>query len=59
VFCLNEDGICYVIKAGDKFELVRQNRLTENDMCMASPALVGNKLVIRTADALYCIQGSK
>jgi len=59
VFCLNEDGICYVIKAGDKFELARQNRLTENDMCMASPALVGNKLVIRTSEGLYCIQSAK
>ncbi|MEY4915888.1 MAG: hypothetical protein RJA02_2157, partial [Armatimonadota bacterium] len=36
-----------------------QNRLTEDDMCMASPALVGNKLVIRTSEGLYCIQGSK
>lgn len=59
VFCLNEDGVCYVIKAGDKFELVRQNRLTENDMCMASPALVGNKLVIRTSEGLYCIANSR
>jgi hypothetical protein len=59
VFCLNEDGVCYVVKAGDKFELVRQNRFTEDDMCMASPALVGNKLVIRTSEGLYCIQSAK
>ncbi len=57
VFCLSEDGVCYVLKAGDKFELLHTNKLAADDMCMASPALVGNRVLIRTAVRLYCIGG--
>ena len=56
VFCLNEDGVCYVLRAGDKYELLHTNKLAEDDMCMATPALVGDRLVIRTAARLYCIR---
>lgn len=56
VFCLNEDGVCYVLRAGDKFELLHTNKLADDDMCMATPALVGDRLLIRTAARLYCIQ---
>jgi outer membrane protein assembly factor BamB len=55
VFCLNEDGMTFVIKAGDEFELMHVNRLSEDDMGMASPAIVGDRLLIRTAARLYCI----
>ncbi len=55
IFCLNEDGIAYVVRAGDKFELLRTNKLAEDDMCMATPALAGERLLIRTAVRLYCI----
>jgi outer membrane protein assembly factor BamB len=57
VFCLNEDGVCYVLRAGDKFELLHTNKLSDGDMCMATPALVGDRLLIRTAARLYCIRG--
>ena len=56
VYCLSEDGITHVVRAGDKFDLVRSNPLTDDDMCMATPALVGNQLLIRTAARLYCIR---
>jgi outer membrane protein assembly factor BamB len=56
VFCLNEDGICYVLRAGDKFELLHTNKLADDDMCMATPALAGDRLLIRTAARLYCIR---
>lgn len=56
VFCLNENGICYVLRAGDHFDLVRQNGLADDDMCMASPALVGDRLLIRTAARIYCFK---
>jgi outer membrane protein assembly factor BamB len=56
VFCLNEDGVCYVVRAGDTFEVLHTNRLADDDMCMATPALVGNRLVLRTAARLYCLQ---
>ena len=47
VFCLNEDGITYVLRAGDKVEVLRTNELGEDDMCMATPAMVGDRLLIR------------
>lgn len=54
VFCLNEDGLTYVIKAGEKFEVLYTNKLAEDDMCMATPALALDKLLIRTEKRIYC-----
>jgi outer membrane protein assembly factor BamB len=56
IFCLNEDGVTFVIPAGEKFEILHTNKLAEDDMCMATPAIVGDKLIIRTAPRIYCIQ---
>jgi len=56
LFCLNEDGVTSVFKAGDKFQLLHTNSLAEDDMCMATPALVGDRLLIRTAKRVYCIR---
>jgi outer membrane protein assembly factor BamB len=56
VFCLNEDGLTFVIRAGDKFELSRTNPLAEDDMVLATPALAGDRLLIRTSARLYCIR---
>jgi outer membrane protein assembly factor BamB len=58
IFCLNEDGVCYVLRAGDTFELIHMNRLAEDDMCMATPAMAGDRLLIRTAARVYCIRSS-
>jgi len=54
IFCLSEDGDTYVIKAGDKYELERVNSLGE--MCMATPAIVGDRVFIRTISNLYCVR---
>ncbi|GMW03646.1 MAG: hypothetical protein AMXMBFR84_47800 [Candidatus Hydrogenedentota bacterium] len=60
IFCLNEDGETFVVKAGDTFELLGQNTLAEDDMGMATPAIAGDNLLIRTAARVYCIRnGSK
>lgn len=56
VFCLNEDGVTFVVKAGDQFELLHTNTLAEDDMGMATPAIVGDRLLIRTAARMYCIR---
>jgi outer membrane protein assembly factor BamB len=55
IFCLNEDGVTIVAQAGDEFEILNRNRLAEDDMCMATPAIAGNRLLIRTSARLYCI----
>jgi outer membrane protein assembly factor BamB len=56
IFCLNEDGVTFVIAAGKEFEILHTNTLAPDDMCMATPAIVGNKLLIRTAARVYCIE---
>ncbi len=56
IFCLNEDGVCFVLRDGDKFELLHTNRLADDDMCMATPALAGDRLLIRTAARIYCLK---
>ena len=57
VYCLDEDGICYVLRAGDRFEVMHANELADDDMCMATPAIAGDRLLIRTSARLYCIGG--
>jgi outer membrane protein assembly factor BamB len=57
IFCLNEDGITFVARAGDRFELLHTNKLAEDDMCLATPALAGDRLLIRAAGRLYCVKG--
>lgn len=59
VFCLNEDGVTFVLKAGDSLELLHTNALADDDMGMATPAIAGDRLLIRTAARVYCIQSPK
>jgi len=59
LYCLNEDGATFVIPAGKKFKIARVNHLAEDDMCMATPAIAGDRLLIRTAARLYCIKQEK
>lgn len=56
VLCLNEDGVTFVIRAGDKMEIERTNTLADDDMCMATPAIAGDRLLIRTSARIYCIR---
>ena len=51
-----EAGAEDIKQEGDKFEILHSNKLAEDDMCMATPAIVGDKLVIRAARRVYCIQ---
>jgi outer membrane protein assembly factor BamB len=56
VFCLNEDGTTFVVRAGDKFELLGTNRLADDETCLATPAMAGDQLLIRTLKQVYCIR---
>jgi outer membrane protein assembly factor BamB len=56
IYCLNEDGLTFVIQAGREYKLLCKNALAEDDMCMATPAIVGNRLLVRTAARLYCVR---
>ena len=54
IFCLNEEGKTFVIAAGEKYELLRVNDLEE--FALATPALVGDRLLLRTESLLYSIR---
>lgn len=56
IFCLDEDGNCFVLRSGDTFEVLHTNKLAEDDMCMATPAIAGDRLLLRTAARLYSIR---
>jgi outer membrane protein assembly factor BamB len=52
IFVLSEDGDTYVIQAGAEFKILGTNSL--NEMALATPAVAGGKLIMRTQSALYC-----
>ena len=54
LFCLSEEGQTFVITTGDEFKLLHVNELDE--MAQATPALVGERLLIRTEHKLYSIR---
>jgi outer membrane protein assembly factor BamB len=54
IFCLSEDGDTFVIRAGPEFELLRKNSLGE--LCMATPAIVRDGLIIRTQAHVFRIK---
>ena len=49
----SEEGVTYVLRAGDKFEIVAENDLEEP--ILASPAALGDRLYLRTASELFCL----
>jgi outer membrane protein assembly factor BamB len=53
IFALSEDGDTFVIQAGSQYRLLGRNSL--NEMALASPAVAGNSVFIRTATRLYRI----
>ena len=60
VFCMNEEGRTFVIRAGEKYEQLDTNDLGE--MALATPAIIGDRLILRTAKHVYSIRsggGSK
>ena len=56
IFCANEYGETFVVRAGPRFELLHRNLLAEDDMIMASPAIARDRLLVRTDRRLYCLQ---
>jgi outer membrane protein assembly factor BamB len=53
LFFLNERGGTYVVQAGPEFKLLAENPLER--YCLATPAVAGERLLIRTSSKLYCI----
>jgi len=57
VFCLSEEGNTYVVAAGETFSVRHVNSLDE--MAMATPAMAGDRLLVRTDSRLYSIRQAK
>ncbi len=54
LYFANEEGSTFVVKPGPEFELVASNTLP--DGCLASPAVAGNALILRTKSGVYRIE---
>jgi outer membrane protein assembly factor BamB len=54
VFCHSEQGDTYVLKAGSEYELLHVNSL--GDMSLSSPAIVDDRLLIRTEKRIYSMR---
>ena len=54
VFTMSEEGDTFVIEAGEEYRLLGVNSL--NEWVMATPAIVGDRLLIRTQHRLYSIR---
>ena len=57
ILLLTEDGLTFVIAAGDEYREIARNDLAE--MSLASPAIAGGALYIRTETKLYKIQSAR
>jgi hypothetical protein len=53
LYAAREDGIIFVIKLKDKFEIVSE--IDMKDRIIASPIAVSDRLLIRTLHHLFCI----
>ncbi|MHC4581297.1 MAG: PQQ-binding-like beta-propeller repeat protein [Planctomycetota bacterium] len=53
IYIQTEDGECYIIKKGPKFELLGVNKLDE--VFCASPAVSAGRIYLRGRKHLYCI----
>ena len=54
LYFFNQDGVCTVLEAGDAYKELAKNKLDGG--FMASPAVAGNALFLRTATSLYRIE---
>jgi outer membrane protein assembly factor BamB len=54
LYFASEDGQVVVIRAGRKFEVLATNEM--NDVCMATPALSDDLMLVRTKSHLYALR---
>lgn len=54
LYFVTESGAVTVVRAGPAFERVAGNQM--NDIVMATPAISGDRLLIRTLRTLYCLR---
>ena len=58
IYCMDEDGFCWVIAADEKeYKLLAKNDLGEPSR--STPAVSGGKLFLRTLSHLICVGGKE
>ena len=55
LYYLSRNGRAFVIAAKPTFELLAQNNLEKRETFNASPAISGDRLLVRSDKFLYCI----
>ena len=58
-FCLSEDGDCIVLRESDSMEILHTNSLAEDELCLSTPSIAGDRLLIRADQRLYCIRNQR
>ena len=57
IYLVNEEGTTTVFRAGDAPKVLAENRLGEE--ILATPAIAGGALFLRSDKHLFCVAGSK
>jgi outer membrane protein assembly factor BamB len=57
IYAVDERGRIYVLAASDRLEILAENEMQER--VLATPAIAGGELFLRTESRLYCIPGAK
>lgn len=57
LYAVNESGVTTVVSADEKAEVVAENSLP--GFTLASPAVSGGRLLLRTAEGLFCVGGEE
>jgi hypothetical protein len=57
IYYTDDDGITWIVKASDKFEVLEKNPIGEE--CYASPAFSKGEILLRGTKHLYCIGGGR
>jgi outer membrane protein assembly factor BamB len=57
IYAVDERGTVCVVAAADRFEILAENPMDER--VLATPAIAGGELFLRTESCLYCIPGAK
>jgi outer membrane protein assembly factor BamB len=56
LYCFSEQGAARVVAPSDEYQQLAENHLDEG--CLASPAIVGHALIVRTKTHLYRIENN-
>jgi len=55
IFCLNEDGVTFVVGAGDRFDFQQTNKRPRTICAWPTPPSHGDQLLIGARNRIYCI----